>query len=288
MTLAQLFDLFHTDGRFFRFGLIAVFILGCCSGSFLNVCIWRVPRGMSIVSPPSHCPNCGHQIRPWENIPLLSWIFLGGKCSVCGHSITVRYFLVELMTGLLYALIFLTVIVCELPPPALLFFAVCASILLCSAFTDCETGVIPDGFTYLGIALGLILSSLCPSYWHTASRPVALLLSVISTVSAGGLLALCAVAGRLIFKREALGWGDVKLTAASGALLGLPGALFMVAAGSVLALAGFPLLRLCVRKYRRRRTVTFGPFLAAGGLLWIFLSSTPFFLDFLRRFRLGQ
>ena len=288
MTLPQLFEMFHTEPRIFMFGLICAFVFGCCIGSFLNVCIWRVPRGMSIVSPPSHCPNCGHEIRAWENIPLLSWIFLRGKCSGCGKPITIRYFMVELAVGLLYAMIFLTVIVRNLPAPALLFYSFFASILVCSAFTDCETGIIPDEFTYLSIAMGLILSPLCPSYWQTASRPAALLMCFVSVAVAGGLMAGCALLGRLVFKREALGWGDVKLTAAAGAMLGLAGALFMVSAGCLLALVGFPVLRLLVRKYRHRRTLKFGPFLAIGGLIWIFLSSAPFFLAFLQRIQWGR
>ena len=283
MTLAQLFELFHTEPKIFLFGLICAFVFGCCIGSFLNVCIWRVPRGMSIVSPPSHCPNCGHEIRAWENIPLLSWIFLGGKCSSCRKPITIRYFLVELAVGILYALIFLSVIVHNLPASALLFHAVFASLLVCSAFTDCETGIIPNEFTYLGMALGLIFSSLCPGYWQTAARPAALLLSLGSALIAGGLMAGCSLLGRKLFHREALGWGDVKLVAAAGAMLGLPGALFMVTGGCLLALVGFPLLRLFVRKYRHRRTLKFGPFLAAGGLFWILFSAAPFFVDFLLR-----
>ena len=286
MSLPQLFELFHTEPGIFRFGLICSFLFGCCIGSFLNVCIWRIPRGMSIVSPPSHCPNCDHEIRAWENIPLVSWIFLRGKCSGCGKPISIRYFLVELAVGLLYAMIFLTVIRRDLPAASLLFSWIFSALLICSAFTDCETGIIPDEFTFLGIALGLILSPLCPAYWQTASRPAALLLSAGAALVAGGLMAGCALLGRLIFKREALGWGDVKLTAAAGAMLGLPGALFMVTAGSVLALIGFPLLRLFIRKYRHRRTLKFGPFLAVGGLIWILISSAPFFLDFLHRFRL--
>lgn len=283
MSLPMLFEMFHTEPRFFLFGLICTFIFGCCIGSFLNVCIWRVPRGMSIVSPPSHCPNCDHEIRAWENIPLLSWIFLGGKCSSCHKPITIRYFLVELMVGLLFAMIFLTVIVRNLPAPALLFYCFFCSILVCSAFTDCETGIIPNEFTYLSMALGLILSPLCPSYWGMTSRPMALLMSFGSMIIAGGMMALLAWGGRKLFKREALGWGDVKLLAAGGAMLGLPGALFMAAAGSFLALLIFPLLKLCIRKYRNRKTLKFGPFLSAAGILWIFLSSAPFFLHFIHK-----
>ena len=283
MTPEQLFELFHTERRIFLFGLICSFVFGCCIGSFLNVCIWRVPRGMSIVSPPSHCPNCGHEIRAWENIPLLSWIFLGGKCSSCRKPITIRYFLVELAVGILYAMIFLTVIVHDLPAAALLFHAVFASLLVCSAFTDCETGIIPNEFTYLGIALGLIFSSLCPGYWGPVTRPAALLLSLGSALIAGGLMAGCSLLGRKLFHREALGWGDVKLVTAAGAMLGLPGALFMVTGGCLLALIGFPLLRLFVRKYRHRRTLKFGPFLALGGLFWILFSAAPFFVKFVQK-----
>ncbi|OQA85977.1 MAG: Type 4 prepilin-like proteins leader peptide-processing enzyme [Lentisphaerae bacterium ADurb.Bin242] len=273
MTLHELFGFFRTDPRFFTFGMVSAFALGCCIGSFLNVCIWRVPRGMSIISPPSHCPKCGHSITPLENIPLLSWIFLGGKCSSCKQPITIRYFLVELTSGLLFSMIFLTVIVRALPPSAILFYWIAASILLCSAFTDCELGIIPNEFTCFGIAMGLILSPLCPSYWQVSSRPTALLLCLGSILIAGGMMAGCSLLGKWIFKREALGWGDVKLVAAAAALLGLPGALFTVIAGSLLGLIGFPVLRLTVRKYRHRRSLKFAPFLAVGGMVWIFYAN---------------
>jgi len=280
LTITELFEFFRTDPRFFTFGMVSTFVLGCCIGSFLNVCIWRVPRGMSVVSPPSHCPKCDHQITPLENIPLLSWIFLGGKCSSCKLPITIRYFLVELTGGLLFSIIFLSVVIRALPPSAILFYWIITAILVCSAFTDCELGVIPNEFTYFGIAAGLILSPLCPSYWQVSSRPTALLLCLGSILIAGGLMAVCAFLGKWIFKREALGWGDVKLVSATAALLGLPGALFMVIAGSLLGLVGFPLLRLTVRKYRHRRSLKFAPFLAFGGLFWIFFAHklAPFIL----------
>ncbi len=273
MTLPELFEYFRTDPRFFTFGMVSSFVFGCCIASFLNVCIWRIPRGMSIISPPSHCPKCDHQITPLENIPLLSWVFLGGKCSSCKLPISGRYFLVELMGGILFSMVFLTVIVRALPPSAILFYWTAIAILLCSAFTDCDLGVIPNEFTSFGLAMGLILSPFCPSYWQVNSRPAALLLCVGSVLIAGGLMAACSLLGRWIFKREALGWGDVKLVAAVAALLGLPGALFTVIAGSLLGLVGFPLLRLTVRKYRHRRSLKFGPFLALGGMIWIFYAN---------------
>ena len=116
---------------------------------------------------------------------------------------------------------------------------------------------------------GILFSVLLPSAWHQESRVTALLLSLVSLGVSGGLMALCAVAGKKIFHREALGWGDVKFVAAAGALTGLPGALFMVLAGSLAGLVGTPFLRL-IPKYRKRRTLRFGPFLAFGMLVWIF------------------
>ena len=223
----------------------------------------------SIVSPPSHCPKCDHEITALENIPLLSWIFLRGRCSACHEPITIRYFLVELITGLLFALIFLKVVATGEPLTLLLPFFVMTAILICSAFTDCELGIIPNEFTYFGMICGILFSVLLPSAWHQESRVTALLLSLVSLGVSGGLMALCAIAGKWIFHREALGWGDVKFVAAAGALTGLPGALFMVLAGSLAGLLGTPFLRL-IPKYRKRRTLRFGPFLAFGMLVWIF------------------
>ena len=269
MNIQELTESFQLYPGLFTFWIAIMFVFGCCIGSFLNVCIWRVPRGMSIVSPPSHCPKCGHQISALENIPLLSWIFLGGRCRSCREPITIRYFLVELMTGLLFAMIFLKVIAYHQTLSALPAYFILTAILICSAFTDCELGIIPDEFTYFGIICGIVCAGLFPEAWNVHSRPAALLLSLISLLGAGGMMALCAVAGRKIFKREALGWGDVKFIAAAGALTGLPGALFAVMAGSLSALIGFPFLRM-IPKYRKRRTLRFGPFLAFGMLLWIF------------------
>ena len=269
MTPESIHDYFEIYPQMFLFWQVVSFILGCCIGSFLNVCIWRIPRGMSISSPPSHCPKCGHRISALENIPLLSWIFLGGKCHSCRSPITIRYFLVELMTGLLFALLFLKVMLMHQPPTVLFAYYVLTAIAVCSAFTDCELGVIPNEFTYFGMICGLGGAAAFPDAWGTDSRLTALLLSAVSLAAGGGLLALCAIIGKKIFHREALGWGDVKLIAASGALIGLPGALFSVLAGSISGILGVPFLRLR-KKYGRRKTLRFGPFLAFGMLIWIF------------------
>ena len=199
MTPESIHDYFEIYPQMFLFWQVVSFILGCCIGSFLNVCIWRIPRGMSISSPPSHCPKCGHRISALENIPLLSWIFLGGKCHSCRSPITIRYFLVELMTGLLFALLFLKVMLMHQPPTVLFAYYVLTAIAVCSAFTDYELGVIPNEFTYFGMICGLGGAAEFPDAWGNDSRLTALLLSAVSLAAGGGLLALCAIIGKKIF-----------------------------------------------------------------------------------------
>ncbi len=121
------------------------FIIGCCIGSFLNVCIYRIPNGMSLLYPPSHCPNCDHKIQWYENIPLLSFLGLRGRCSGCHDPISPRYFYVEMLTGFLYTGIFLVLIFVRNEAFHLipLYFLVTA-IIICNAFTDVEYRIIPD------------------------------------------------------------------------------------------------------------------------------------------------
>jgi len=198
------------------------FALGLVLGSFLNVCIYRIPRGMSIVYPPSHCPSCGHRLSPIDNIPLLSYLLLSGKCRYCGASISPRYPLVELLTGLLVLSLYAKTGT-SLDFPIYLPFIAC---LLALSFIDIDTGRLPDSITLPLTALGFILS-LLPG----AISPFVSLLGIIS-----GLLTMYAVAvfGKALFKKEALGGGDIKLMMAVGSFLGLAGVLFALFAGSIL------------------------------------------------------
>ena len=126
------------------FSLFA-FWIGCCIGSFLNVCIYRIPNGMSILYPPSHCPNCNHAIAWYENIPLFSFLCLRGRCSSCRCPISPRYFYVEMMTGVLYAGLFLCLVYSGSPRFHLLpLYFIASAVAICNAFTDCEYRVIPD------------------------------------------------------------------------------------------------------------------------------------------------
>ena len=104
-----LYDIFQSNPSSYWFWFAVVFVVGCCMGSFLNVCIWRMPLGESVITAPSHCPKCGHQIKWYENIPLVSFLCLRARCSGCGQPITWRYFIVELLTGALFAIAYFAI-----------------------------------------------------------------------------------------------------------------------------------------------------------------------------------
>ena len=138
------------------------FVIGAVVGSFLNVVVWRLPRGMSLVTPPSTCPKCGHRIRPWENIPIVSWVFLGGKCSSCHLPISWKYPAGETAAGILYALIAARVYREGLPLSTMFPWFWFAGAILAVARTDFESHVIPNVVTYSGMGAALAFSILLP------------------------------------------------------------------------------------------------------------------------------
>jgi leader peptidase (prepilin peptidase)/N-methyltransferase len=248
-----------------------VFLLGLVVGSFLNVCIFRLPRGESLVRPGSHCPSCGRPIRPSDNLPLLSYLLLRGRCRFCGDSISWRYPLVEAMTGLGFVLV---VARFGLTLPAflhLLFF----SALMVLAFIDLEHQILPDAITLPGIPLGVAaavfpllascLSGAEPGPLWPSLRP-RLLSSLLGLLLGGGLFWLIAFLGQVLLKREAMGGGDIKLAAMIGAYLGwrlLLLTIFLAAFSG--SLVGIFLLRLHLRG--REEPIPFGPFLSLGAFL---------------------
>lgn len=251
------------------FWSVGVFVLGCCIGSFLNVCIWRMPRGESIVTAPSHCPNCNHDIAWYENIPLLSWLCLRGKCSSCKAPITFRYFFVELMTGILFFLLFYKVVYDHQPIGILVVYFGMTMLVVTTIFIDYKHFIIPDRTTYPAIVLGIATAIIFPETWNIQGRLAAGTWSVLSMLISGGIMALLAIAGKLVFKMEALGWGDVKYIAAVGACLGPLACFFSLLFGSIAgALAG--LLIILLRRGGLKSAIPFGPFLAAGTFIWMF------------------
>lgn len=223
----------------------AVFALGLAFGSFLNVCIYRMPLGLSVVTPRSSCPNCKREIAFYDNIPVVSWIVLGGRCRNCKTPITPRYLLVELLTGVLFlacywffGLTFSTLKYCTF-----------AFLLLGLIFTDAETKLLPDMLTLPGLALGIIFSLLVPVNDLASqflpgmvslpfSEDVSMrVLSLVDSLLGAALGASFIYGAGAIYLRwrgaEGMGFGDVKLMAMVGAFLGIKLTVFTIFAGSL-------------------------------------------------------
>jgi len=240
---------------------IIVFIFGLAVGSFLNVCIYRLPLRKSIVFPPSHCPKCGKRIKVYDNIPVLSYILLRGKCRFCKEQISLIYPAVELLSGLIFlSLFFWYGLNWEFASRLFLFTG-----LMVIFFIDLKHQLIPDVITLPGIAAGLIFSLL--------SKSPSFVDSVIGLISGGGLFYLVALAGDKIFKKESMGGGDIKLAAMLGAFLGWQKILLVFFLASFLgALVGIIFLILSP-KLRANRLIPFGPFLAIATVICIFFGN---------------
>lgn len=227
-------------------------------GSFLNVCIYRLPQGLSVVSPRSFCPNCKTPIAAYDNIPVLSWIILRGKCRNCRAPISPRYALVELLTGILFVLSYLSA-----GSPAEVFkFCASSFLLIGLIFTDAETKLLPDLLTKPGIALGLLLSLFVPVHDFSIRaidnwRLVSLLNSLAGAVLGGAFILGVALLYEAVRGAEGMGRGDVKLMAMIGAFVGIKLTLVVLLLGSLFGSIFGLLLILAVwrkRLARRRKT----------------------------------
>src|ERR1051325_4104096 len=191
----------------FHFWSAAFFVLGCLWGSFLNVCIYRMPRGMSIIAPPSHCPHCGYSIPWYLNVPLVTWLSLRGKCANCRPPISIRYFLVELLTGALFFACWLQYGSRDNPLPTMLLAAIyCVFVagLIVATFIDIEHFIIPDEITIGGMVVGFLASLALPALQFTTSRPDALLQSGLGIAVGGGLVFAVLDGGKLLFGKKKL------------------------------------------------------------------------------------
>ncbi len=257
-----------------------VFVVGAAVGSFLNVCIGRWPEGLSVVKPRSRCPKCGHQIKARENIPILSWIFLRGRCSNCHESISIQYPIVELLVALLWLAAWLqfgmTITAFRV--------AVFATLLLGIAITDAKYFLIPDGFTVFGL-LFVLFTSFIALYFGEAEPFARPWDAVLGMCVGAGAISIAGWLGEVWLKRPAMGFGDVTLMAVVGAALGPPRALltiFIAAAIAPIVLLGivYPLsargladdqgqteLALEDSGGWRRRELPFGVFLAPAALI---------------------
>ncbi len=250
---------------------ILVFVVGEVLGSFLNVCIYRLPRSRSLVHPGSACPHCRKKICWHDNIPLLSFLLLRGCCRFCRHPIGIRYFLVELITSVLLLLLYLHFAL----SPAFFIFGLFVLGLILVAFIDWEHYLIPDLVVYPGIALGLLFNFLFPEIAPAPGAPTALLDSVAGVLVGGGALYLIAVVGRILYKKDAMGGGDVKLLAMVGAFLGWRAVLLTIFFSS---LSGSVVSILLIMAGVKKRTdyIPFGPYLALGAAAAVFFRGYQF------------
>jgi leader peptidase (prepilin peptidase) / N-methyltransferase len=236
---------------------IFAFIFGAVVGSFLNVCICRIPQGDSIVSPPSHCPACGCRIPFYDNIPLVSWLLLRGKCRACRAPISSQYPLVELITALLTLFLFM-----RFGPtfPFVVLFLFCTAMVVIT-FIDLEHYIIPDVISLSGIVVGFACSFFIPSLgWQN---------SLLGILAGGGSLYLVATLYQMFTGKEGMGGGDIKLLAMMGAFFGWRAVPFIIftssLVGSVIGVAV-----MLVQKKDAKLAIPFGPFLALGAILYIF------------------
>jgi leader peptidase (prepilin peptidase)/N-methyltransferase len=251
-----------------------VLVFGLLVGSFLNVCIVRLPRGRSIVTPPSHCPRCKTGIRFYDNIPIISFLLLRGKCRNCGEPISWRYPLVELMNGLFYVWI---VREFAIGGEAFLMMALCSSLIVIT-FIDFDHQIIPDVITLPGMLVGLslapffmsALSDTLPFHLdhilpHTGPYLTAFLNSLIGLILGGGPLFAIGWIWEKLRHVEAMGGGDVKLMGMVGSFLGWKGALLTIMLG---ALAGsiVGVWLIAMKRHKMEKVIPFGPYLAAGAV----------------------
>ena len=231
-----------------------IFLVGLLIGSFLNVCIYRIPQGESIVYPSSHCPRCGTTLRALDLIPILSFFAYGGKCKYCGEGISMRYPSIELINGLLYYLLYHQLgLSLELIPYGLL-----ASLLLTISLIDYDHQIIPDGLVIFGFVIGL-LYKIIDILFHQATFGV--LNSIGGLLLGGGLFLLIA-----IVSNGGMGGGDIKLMAMLGFWLGIKGILLVMLLSFIIG-AIVSIFLLLLKKKGGKDAIPFGPFIALGTMI---------------------
>lgn len=274
--------LVEVDIAFPWFFPAVVFVFGAAIGSFLNVCILRIPEGRSIVRPGSTCA-CGQPIAWYDNIPILSWLVLRGRARCCGQRFSVRYPAIELLTAALFLLCWW-----RLPPAGGLAGMLLVAILICATFIDLDHMEIPNRFTIGAAVVGVVLSGVFPAIQGeaVASYPVASIRAVVTSVTGllvgSGVILWIGLLGEIVLRKEAMGFGDVKFLGAIGAFLGWRGALFSIFGGAIVGTLAFAVVLLVHGLTRRKkdggsaeaplafgRETPFGPMLAAGAVLYL-------------------
>lgn len=235
-----------------------IFLFGLCIGSFLNVCIYRLPASKSIVNPSrSVCPSCNQPIRYYDNIPIFSYLWLKGRCRHCSTRIPVRYAVVELMTGGVAVAVLLAF---GLTLEGLIYFAFISALIVIT-YIDIDHKIIPDIITLPGIPIGLIASFALPAVGFKDA--------IVGLLAGGGSLWLVAWIYYLLTRKDGMGGGDIKLLAMMGTIIGLKGVIFTIFMSSAVGtLVGITLM--IVKGKDMKFAVPFGPFLSIGAITYIF------------------
>ena len=236
---------------------VFAFIFGAVIGSFLNVCICRLPKNESVVFPPSRCPQCGFRIPFYDNVPIVSWLLLRGKCRSCAAPISPQYPIVELINALLTLFLFM-----KFGPslPFLVLFLFCSAMVVIT-FIDLEHQIIPDCITLPGIVAGFLCSLFIPQLgWQN---------SLLGIVVGGGSLLVVAYGYELLTKKEGMGGGDIKLLAMMGAFFGWKAVFFIIFVSSLTG-SVIGITVMLIQKKDAKLAIPFGPFLALGAILYIF------------------
>jgi leader peptidase (prepilin peptidase) / N-methyltransferase len=257
------------------------FVFGLVVGSFLNVCILRIPAGRSIVLPASACPKCGAPIKPWDNIPVLSYLILLGKCRGCKTRISPMYPLVEFLTGVLFLLCYLAFGLSIMT----IKWSVFAALIVVLIFTDLRERILPDVVNFTGLALGLLLSFFTPPSDGTAlwlanrvfafpppRFAVSFADALLGAALGGGVLWAISEGYFRLRGREGMGLGDVKMMLMAGAFLGIKRTVLTILVGSLLG-TFLGLIVIIVRRKGPDYELPFGTFLGAAALLVVFFGS---------------
>ena len=253
--------------------IFTTIIIGLMIGSFLNVCIYRMPSEKSVVMPRSYCPACKHQIPWYDNIPVLSFMLLLGKCRFCRKSISLRYVMVEILTAAIFVILVMKLGVNITTG----IYMILSCGLIVATFIDFEHQIIPDEITYGGMVFGVIISFAFPELHNTANRFYALRDSLFGLILGGALIYLIASIGTIAFRKKlkeigqesAMGGGDVKYLAMIGAFLGWQGAIF------VFFLAPFfgSIIGIVEKLRKRADIIPYGPYLSIATLIVILWGS---------------
>jgi leader peptidase (prepilin peptidase)/N-methyltransferase len=247
--------------------VVIIFILGLCLGSFLNVCICRIPEEKSVVHPPSACPNCKTRIKWYDNIPVLSWFLLGAKCRHCKLPISIAYPIIELLTAFFFLTIWLIYPVRYFGWLAPIYMLAVFGLLL-GTFIDLQHMILPDRITIGGMILFPLISIFFPELHGAESWSGGLTASLTGLAAGFGALWIVRELGTAAFKKEAMGFGDVKLMGALGALFGWQAVIYIVFVSAFIgAVAGISLVALQRKGFRSE--IPYGPYISLAAFSWL-------------------